>query len=222
MGVVRVVVVGCGRVGSELALTLSREGHEVAVIDKSRRALQRLSMDWGGKTVVGFGFDRDALGEAGIAKADALVAVTNGDNSNILTARIAKETYQVQNVVARIYDPRRADIYQRLGIPTVATVTWTVQQVLRRLLPDRAGAEWTSPHGEVVLVERALPAAWVGYRLDGLETLGATKVVALARAGKSVVPKPGLLGQDGDVVYLSVEAHALEALEDRLTEGPSA
>jgi trk system potassium uptake protein TrkA len=220
MGLVRVVVVGCGRVGSELALTLSREGNEVAVIDKSSRALQRLAMDWGGKTVVGFGFDRDALEEAGIGTADALAAVTNGDNSNILTARIARETYQVQNVVARIYDPRRAVIYQRLGIPTVATVTWTVQQVLRRLLPDRTVAEWSSPHGEVVLVDRVLPPSWVGCRLDELEAAGAARVVALSRSGRSVVPKAGTVGQDGDVLYLSVEVRALNALEERLALGP--
>lgn len=220
IGLVRVVVVGCGRVGSELALTLSREGNEVAVIDKSSRALARLAMDWGGKTVVGFGFDRDALEEAGIREADALAAVTNGDNSNILAARIARETYQVKNVVARIYDPRRAVIYQRLGIPTVATVTWTVQQVLRRLFPDRTVTEWSAPHGEVVVVDRVLPPNWVGSRLDELETLGPVRVVALARGGKSVVPKPGTLGQDGDVLYLSVEVAALASLEERLALGP--
>jgi len=209
-------------VGSELALTLSREGNEVAVIDKSARALQRLAMDWGGETVVGFGFDRDALEQAGIAGADALAAVTNGDNSNILTARIARETYQVPNVVARIYDPRRALIYRRLGIQTVATVSWTVEQVLRRLTPERTVTEWSAPEGQVVLVERALPPAWVGYRLDELESPGGARVVALSRAGKWSVPKPGALGQDGDVLYVSVEAPALAAFEQRLSGGPRA
>jgi trk/ktr system potassium uptake protein len=221
MCLVRVVVVGCGRVGSELALALSREGNEVSVVDKSSRALQRLAMDWGGKAVVGFGFDRDALEEAGVSGADALAAVTNGDNSNILTARIAKETYQVKNVVARIYDPRRAVIYQRLGIPTVATVTWTVDQVLHRLVPDRTVTGWASPYGEVVMVERSLPASWVGYRLDDLEAVGASRVVALSRGGRSVVPKAGTLGQDGDVLYIAVEASALEVLEERLVDGPN-
>ena len=146
-------------------------------------------MDWGGKGVIGFGFDRDALEEAGIAGADALAAVTNGDNSNILTARIAKETYQVPNVVARIYDPRRAVIYRRLGIPTVATVTWTVDQVMRRLLPERTVTEWSSPSGEVVIVERSVPGSWVGYRLDELESPGRIRIVALSRAGKSADPQ---------------------------------
>jgi trk system potassium uptake protein TrkA len=216
----RVVVVGCGRVGSELAMLLSREGNEVAVIDKNPRALQRLAMDWGGKGVVGFGFDRDALEQAGISGADALAAVTNGDNSNILTARIARETYQVPNVVARIYDPRRAVIYRRLGIPTVATVTWTVDQVVRRLLPERTVTEWSAPDGEVCLVERAVPAEWVGCRLDELEIPGRARIVALARAGKSLVPKPGTLGQEGDVVYMSVVSPAMGDLEARLTGGP--
>lgn len=216
----RVVVVGCGRVGSELATILSQEGHEVAVIDKNPRALQRLAMDWGGKGVVGFGFDRDALEEAGIDGADALAAVTNGDNSNILTARIARETYQVPNVVARIYDPRRAVIYRRLGIPTVATVTWTVDQVVRRLLPERTMTEWTSPSGEVVMVERALPAAWVGYALGELEQSAQIKIVAISRAGIAMLPKPGAVGQDADVLYLSVAATAVDDLEERLKGGP--
>jgi len=217
---VRVVVVGCGRVGSELATILSREGNDVAVIDKSPRALQRLALDWGGQGVVGFGFDRDALEKAGIAGADALAAVTNGDNSNILTARIARETYQVQNVVARIYDPRRAVIYRRLGIPTVATVTWTVDQVVRRLLPERSVTEWASATGEVVLVERAVPRAWVGYRLDDLETPGQARIVALSRAGKSWLPTPGVVGQEEDVLYLAVAATELDQVEDRLVKGP--
>jgi trk system potassium uptake protein TrkA len=219
MFLMRVVVVGCGRVGSELATILSREGNEVAVVDKNPRALQRLAMDWGGKGVIGFGFDRDALEEAGIAGADALAAVTNGDNSNILTARIAKETYQVPNVVARIYDPRRALIYRRLGIPTVATVTWTVDQVVRRLLPERTVTEWASPASEVVMVERSVPGAWVGFRLDDLEVPGRARIVALARAGKAVVAKPGMIGQEGDVLYVAVAESALGELEDRLAKG---
>ena len=136
-----VVVVGCGRVGSELALSLERSGHSVAVIDKNADAFRkRLPEDFAGQKVVGFGFDRDHLIEAGIERAGAVAAVTSGDNSNILTARIARENFAIERVVARIYDPRRALIYQRLGIPTVATVSWTTDQVMRRLLPDRGAA----------------------------------------------------------------------------------
>jgi trk system potassium uptake protein TrkA len=216
----RVVVVGCGRVGSELATMLSREGHDVAVIDKNPRALERLDINWGGKGVVGFGFDRDALEEAGVVDAHALAAVTNGDNSNILTARIAKETYLVPNVVARIYDPRRALIYRRLGIPTVATVTWTVDQVLRRLVPERTATEWASPQGEVVMVERSLPDAWVGYRLDEVEVMGQVRLVAISRGGRSFLAKAGVVGQEGDVLHVSVTEGALDDLEARLGKGP--
>lgn len=216
----KVVVVGCGRVGSELAMLLSQEGNDVAVIDKDPRALQRLAMEWGGKGVVGFGFDRDALEEAGVSGADALAAVTNGDNSNILTARIAKETYQVPNVVARIYDPRRAVIYRRLGIPTVATVTWTVDQVVQRLLPERRATEWSAPTGEVVMVESAVPGRWVGYRLDELEVPGRIRIVALSRAGKPQIPKPGIVGQEADVLYVSLLADAMTEFEERLAKGP--
>jgi len=218
--VMRVVVVGCGRVGSELATLLSREGNEVAVVDKSHLALQRLAMDWGGKGVVGFGFDRDALEEAGIAEADALAAVTNGDNSNILTARIARETYQVPNVVARIYDPRRALIYRRLGIPTVATVTWTVDQVVRRLLPERTVTEWSSPSGDVAMIERTVPANWVGYHLDELEVAGQVRLVALSRGGKAAVPKPGTIAQEADVLYMAVSSTGIADLEEHLEQGP--
>src|SRR5436853_6667748 len=152
-----VIVVGCGRVGSELAAELEGQGHTVAVIDKDRNAFRRLPERFTGRAVLGFGFDRDHLEQAGIAEAGALAAVTSGDNSNILTARIARETYEIAHVVARIYDPRRAVIYQRLGIPTVATVAWTTDQVLRRLLPDRTVSEWTDATGAISLIERELP-----------------------------------------------------------------
>src|SRR6266571_1801087 len=155
MVAVHVVVVGCGRVGSELAAELEAQGHTVAVIDKNRNAFRRLPEKFTGRAVLGFGFDRDHLEQAGIRDAGALAAVTSGDNSNILTARIARETYEIQNVVARIYDPRRAVIYQRLGIPTVATVTWTTDQVMRRLFPEQSVTEWADPSGELVLVERS-------------------------------------------------------------------
>src|SRR3954447_272586 len=156
------IVVGCGRVGSELAIALDRAGHSVAVIDKNRNAFRRLPEKWNGRTVYGFGFDRDHLEKAGIREAGALAAVTSGDNSNVLTARIARETFQIPNVVARIYDPRRAVIYQRLGIPTVATVTWTTDQVMRRLFPETSVTEWTDATGEVSMVERSLPDSWAG------------------------------------------------------------
>ena len=162
--VVHVIVVGCGRVGSGLAISLSAEGHSVSVIDKNSRAFRRLK-EWNGPCIVGSGFDRDDLEKAGALEADALAAVTSGDNTNILTVRIARETYKIPNVVARIYDPRRAEIYQRLGIPTVATVTWTIDQVRRRLLPDEDVGDWSDPTGRLTLIDRSLPESWAGKAL---------------------------------------------------------
>jgi trk system potassium uptake protein TrkA len=215
-----VIVVGCGRVGSELGVRLEQAGHTVAIIDKNRRAFRRLPPGWPGQTVVGFGFDRDHLAEAGVDHAGAVAAVTSGDNSNILTARIARETFQIPNVVARIYDPRRALIYQRLGIPTVATVTWTTDQVIRRLFPEQSVTEYTDPTGEVSFVERALPDAWVGRRVGGLEEGDRFRPVLVTRAGQARLATPELVGQEGDVLLMAVRAGALDDLERRLKVEP--
>ena len=214
-----VVVVGCGRVGSELAVALESEGHTVAVIDKNRNAFRRLPDRFTGRAVLGFGFDRDHLEQAGIREAQALAAVTSGDNSNILTARIARETYEIEHVVARIYDPRRAVIYQRLGIPTVATVSWTTDQVHRRLLPDRTVSEWTDATGTVSLIERELPPAWAGRKLIELDEGDRFRLVALTRAGQARLVTPTLVGQEGDILHLAVRTDAVEELRARLGEG---
>ena len=211
-----VIVVGCGRVGSELAIRLQQDGHDVAVIDKNLRAFRRLPDEWPGLTVVGFGFDRDDLAAAGVDRAGALAAVTSGDNSNILTARIARETFQIPNVVARIYDPRRAEVYQRLGIPTVATVTWTTDQVVRRLFPDKTITEYTDATGEIDFVERTLPDEWVGRRLGGLIEGDLFRPVLVSRAGQAKMATPELVGQVGDVLLLAVRVGAADALENRL------
>ena len=150
---VHVVIMGCGRVGSSLAIELEAAGHTVSVIDQAREAFRRLGPNFKGRTVTGVGFDRDTLLEAGIQDADAFAAVSNGDNSNILAARVARETYGVHNVVARIYDPGRAEIYQRLGIPTVATVLWATDQILRRLAPEGSRSECRYATGMLELCE---------------------------------------------------------------------
>jgi trk system potassium uptake protein len=217
-----VIVVGCGRVGSELGIRLEQEGHSVAIIDKNRRAFRRLPDDWAGRAIVGFGFDRDHLAEAGVDEAAALAAVTSGDNSNILTARIARETFQIPNVVARIYDPRRALIYQRLGIPTVATVPWTTDQVMRRLFPEESVTEWTDPTGEFVFVERALPDDWVGRHIGDLAEEGRFGPVLVTRAGQARMATPELVGQEGDVLLITVKTGAFDELESRLKAGATA
>ncbi len=212
-----VVVVGCGRVGAGLAASLTREGHTVAVIDRNPRAFRRLPDDWPGERVEGSGFDRDDLERAGARRADALAAVTSGDNTNILTVRIARETYGIANVVARIYDPRRAEIYQRLGIPTVATVTWTIDQVRRRLLPEVVAREWADVTGKLVLVERPLTEAWAGRRLGDFDVPGRFSVVAVDRAGQPRIDARELIGQEGDRLHVAVLTEALDELDRRCT-----
>lgn len=211
-----IIVIGCGRVGSELATRLSAEGHSIAVIDKYERAFRRLPERFTGETIVGFGFDRDHLLQAGILHADAVAAVTSGDNSNILSARIAKETFAVKNVVARIYDPRRAVIYQRLGIQTVATVTWTTEQAIRRLIPDSANPEWTDPAGKILLVERNLPDELCGSKIESLNSKQA-KVVMVTRANVARFSNPDLIGQEGDVLHILIEREALKEFDVQLS-----
>jgi trk system potassium uptake protein TrkA len=212
-----VVIVGCGRVGSGLARILEDADHSVAVIDKQPKAFRRLHEGFAGRRVLGIGFDRDRLREAGIERADALAAVTNGDNSNIMVARVARETFGIERVVARIYDPRRAAIYERLGIPTIATVQWTTDRVLRRILPEAPDTEWADPSAKVVLLERPVAAAWAGRRLSDLEVAGQSRVVALSRLGVSRVPTPELVTQEGDVVYVAVAADRIEELDLHLS-----
>lgn len=211
-----VVVVGCGRVGSGLAHALESGGHTVAIIDRREKAFSRLQPSFQGRKLVGVGFDRQRLIDAGIEEASAVAAVTNGDNSNIMIARVAKETFQVERVVARIYDPRRAAIYERLGIPTVATVQWATERVLRRILPDQAAVEWIDPSAKVCLVERSVPATWVGRKVGELDEDGLARVVALSRLGQSQLPKPDLVFQEGDVAYIGVAGDAIAAFDAKL------
>ncbi len=208
---VHIVVIGCGRVGSELAMQLSEDGHSVVVIDRNRDAFRRLSR-FHGKTLVGSGFDRDILAQADAAQADALAAVTSGDNTNILCARIARDTYRIKNVVARIYDPARADIYMKLGIPTVATSLWTTQQVKRWLLPRDESIEWTDGAGTLHLVERVLPDHLAGRPLAELNRGEGVRVVGLIRAGVGRVALEGLFAQEDDMVEFMVTSQGLEEL----------
>jgi trk system potassium uptake protein TrkA len=218
----RVIVVGCGRVGSGLAVRLQQDGHAVAIIDKAANAFRRLPDEWGGQTVVGFGFDRDVLLEAGIHEANALAAVTSGDNSNILAARIARETFEIPHVVARIKSPSRAVIYQRLGIPTVATVSWAVDQVMRRLLPEEGVTAWTDPTGEINMVEHLLPESFCGHSYAELTDGDEFKPVLVTRGGQCRLVGPGTVGQEGDLVHFAVRTSAVSELERRLGEAHAA
>lgn len=211
-----VVIAGCGRVGSELATSLERLGHSIVVIDKSPKAFDRLRADFKGQKITGFAFDRDVLEEAGIKEAGAFAAVTSGDNSNILSARVAREHYRVGQVVARIYDPRRAQIYQRLGIQTVATVRWTTDQMLRFLLPEDVPVEYTVDNGEVVITSLQAPPGVVGKRAVDLDIDGQRRVVAVSRFGVPRVPDHDFTIQDGDILHVSIVREAAADLKEDL------
>ncbi|MBA9004552.1 MULTISPECIES: potassium channel family protein [Thermomonospora] len=215
-----IVIMGCGRVGSTLAHILEDKGHSVAIIDQSPEAFRRLRGGFRGRRVTGVGFDRAVLEEAGIEQASAFVAVSSGDNSNIISARVARETFGVENVVARIYDPRRAEVYQRLGIPTVATVRWTADQMLRRLLPDGALPLWRDPTGEVMLAELGVDPSWVGTKVTAFEEEVRTRVAFLSRMGEAIVPDPETVIQDGDVVHVMARSDDMERLNAAVARRP--
>ena len=211
---VHLVIMGCGRVGSSLALSLEAQGHSVAVVDSDESAFRRLGMGFRGRQVTGLGFDRDTLREAGIEEAHAFAAVSSGDNSNIVAARVARETFGVDNVVARIYDPGRAEVYERLGIPTVATVRWTADQMLRRLVPHGTEPEWRDPTGTIALTEVAMDSAWVGERISRIQETTGGRVAFLTRLGAGVLPGADTVLQDGDVVHMILHAADSEAVQD--------
>ena len=216
-----VVIMGCGRVGSSLAIELEKAGHSVAIIDQSRDAFRRLGSEFNGRTVLGVGFDRDTLLEAGIEGAQAFAAVSNGDNSNILAARVARESYGVTNVVARIYDPGRAEIYQRLGIPTVATVIWASDQILRRIAPEGTRSEWRDATGTVQLLEVHPHLDWYGQPISELEAATQARVAFITRLGEGLTPEAQTVLQDGDLIHMTVSNEKLAIAEAALSEGPS-
>jgi trk system potassium uptake protein len=198
---VHVVIMGCGRVGSTLAHSLQTRGHSVAVVDRDQDAFRRLRPGFEGMTVTGMGFDRRVLREAGITDAGAFAAVSSGDNSNIISARVARETFGVSNVVARIYDPGRAEVYERLGIPTVATVRWAADQVLRRLLPEELETEWVDPSGTVRLAEAHLGSKWIGTSVRALEQASGSRIALLTRFGRGLIPTSETVVEEGDRVH---------------------
>jgi trk system potassium uptake protein TrkA len=213
---VHVIIAGCGRVGSELAGSLEHLGHSVVIVDKNAKAFDRLRSDFGGKRITGFAFDRDVLEEGGIKEAGAFASVTSGDNSNILSARVAREHYRVPQVVARIYDPKRAQIYQRLGIQTVATVRWTTDQILRFLLPDEVPVEYTVDNGEVVITSIQAPSGAIGKNALQFDLDGHRRIVAVSRFGVPRVPDASLTVQEGDILHVSVVRGSVIGLKEEL------
>jgi trk system potassium uptake protein TrkA len=207
-------------VGSALARALVKHDHSVAIIDQDAGAFHRLGEDFAGRTVTGIGFDREILVEAGIEQAGAFAAVSSGDNSNIIAARVARETFGVERVVARIYDPRRADVYERLGIPTVATVRWTADQILRRVLLESINDEWADASGRVRLIETSTGNGWVGRRVVELEEAARIRVVCVNRLGEGLLPDDRLVIQDGDRLHVAFEKERFDDATRVLRGGP--
>jgi trk system potassium uptake protein TrkA len=198
-----VVIVGCGRVGAGLAERLLALGHTVAVIDTNRSAFRRLA-GFDVEQIEGIGYDRATLRRAGVERAVALAAVTNGDNSNIVVARTGREAFGVRRVLARVYDMRRAAVYERLGIPTVASARLTIDMSMRQLRPDIEAVRWVDPGAGVCLLERPATRALIGQSLSELEADGVVRLAAVRRLGVSILPMPDLVVQDGDLLYLMV------------------
>ncbi|HEX4657445.1 MAG TPA: TrkA family potassium uptake protein [Streptosporangiaceae bacterium] len=209
---VHIVIMGCGRVGSTIAHILEHQDHSVAVIDQDPDAFRKLTASFKGSKITGIGFDRDVLIEAGIEQADAFAAVSSGDNSNVIAARVVRESFGIDRVVARIYDPRRAEVYQRLGIPTVATVRWTADQMLRKLLPEGAEPLWRDPTGAIVLAEVAYAGHWLGEKVTALEESARARIAFISRLGEAMIPGPSTVLQEGDVLHVIAEDRDLERI----------
>jgi trk system potassium uptake protein TrkA len=209
-----IVIMGCGRVGSTIAHILEDQGHSVAVIDQDVEAFRKLRPGFRGTKVTGVGFDRDVLIEAGIENADAFAAVSSGDNSNVIAARVARESFGVKQVAARIYDPRRAEVYQRLGIPTVATVRWTADQMLRRLLPEGVATLWRDPTGAVVLAELTCCEDWLSEKVSTLEQAANARIAFIQRLGQALIPGPNTVLQQGDVLHVIAKESELSHIAE--------
>jgi trk system potassium uptake protein TrkA len=213
---VRVVIMGCGRVGILLTLELAKAGHDIAMIDKNPAAFDRLPPGFDARQVVGLGFDREVLEEAGIKEADAFLAVSSGDNSNIVSARVAREHYHVPKVIARIYDPMRADIYERLNIPTVSTTRWGVKQIVMMLSHTREEIKETLAAGDLFRMRIEIPDHLVGKPVASLNVDGKILVAGVDRGGKGFIPVSSSTFQDGDFAAVIVQKDALDLMDELL------
>ena len=208
----RIIIIGCGRMGAGLAQTLNLSGHSVTVVDKDPVVFERLGPAFKGQTVVGVGFDRDVLLQAGIKRADGLAAVTASDEANVVAARLASQVFHVPRVVARLYDTRQAEIYRRLGLQTIAPVTWGIHQIADLLCYSPLDTVLSLGSGEVDVVKTEIPLLLVGRTVNELTVTGEIQVVAISRGGTTFLPTLGTVFQNGDLVHLVV----LAASADRL------
>jgi trk system potassium uptake protein TrkA len=210
------VIMGCGRVGAEMTVQLSKAGHSVAIIDKRKEAFDRLPPGFDARTIVGIGFDREILEKAGIKEADAFIAVSNGDNSNIVSARVAREHYHVDKVIARIYDPRRAEIYERLNIPTIATVRWAAKQVQYLLFHGKETMRDSLAGGSLLHLQVEIPDHLVGKKISSVTSDGEVEVIGVDRGGAGFIPKDDSTFQEGDVVHFIVHKDQVEKFDTLL------
>jgi trk system potassium uptake protein TrkA len=210
---VHIVIMGCGRVGAALTVELAKAGHSVSIIDKREEAFDKLPPGFEAKTIVGLGFDREVLEDAGIKEAGAFVAVSNGDNSNIVSARIAREHYHVPRVIARIYDPRRADIYERLAIPTVASVRWAASRIKYLLFHGKEEIKESFAGDTLLHIQREVPEHLTGKPVSSVEENGQIRVVGVDRGGRGFIPVAGSTFQEGDVAHFVMTAEAVDRLD---------
>ncbi len=218
----KVIIMGCGRVGEQVARIMSDEGHGVAVVDYDGNALARLGPDFKGRKVKGIGFDRKVLIAAGIEQADAFAATSSSDNVNIVAARLARTIFHVPKVVARLYDPRRAEIYRRLGLVTISSTTWGARRIHELLTHANLDPVMTFGHGEVALIEFEAPPRLVGRTVNNLTVSGEVHVTTITRQGKAFLPTLGAEFRAGDVIHLAVLAAAMERVEEMLGLGEGA
>ena len=215
----KVIVMGCGRVGEQVARIMAAEGQDVTVIDYSEQALKRLGPDFKGRTVLGVGFDRKVLIEAGIEDADAFAATSSSDNANIVAARVARMVFQVPRVVARLFDPGRAEIYQRLGLVTISSTTWGARRIYELLTHADLDCVMSFGAGEVKMIQIEASAALAGRMVKHITVQGEVSVVSVTRKGQAFLPSLGSEFRQGDTVHLAVLASAMDRLPAVLGEG---
>ena len=211
---------GCGQVGTALARRLDELGHSVAVIDQDPEAFRRLTAEFRGTQITGVGFDRSTLVQAGIDRAEAFAAVSSGDNSNIISARVAREVFGVRHVVARIYDPKRAEVYERLGIPTVATVPWTADRLFSELMATSSEELWRDPTGSMTLCRIPFDDGWVGRPLAEVEQRAGIRTAYLERFGRAVLPTSATVLQSGDTLYGLVPDEVFSTAMETISHSP--
>jgi trk system potassium uptake protein TrkA len=208
-----IMIIGCGRMGAGLALFLTQSGHEVTVIDNDPAAFERLGPGFTGRTLTGDALGKEALTNGGIANADALAALTPNDSINLVVARLAREMFRVPKVVARMHDPRKAEIYRRLGVQTISTVSLGLQRLAELLTFSQLDIVHSLGSGEVGIVEAEIPPPLVGRMVHDLNVAGEIQVVAISRGGKTVVAMGGSVFQDRDTVHIAVSASSVERLK---------